>query len=415
MVAAPQWAISPDGGVHYSTHFLADYSIGMRLDMYPFDRPYFIATRRSAAYNSREVNLNLVQAGFTVPQSMDGWSLVKSGGLVCNLVAVGAGDVSRQCDEAAPACTDVAVMWFQLERDSNYQMQNELAPIVLVTILSAAAYYNDLDATDSRATIMATSLLSMMALQAYVAGTLPATSAITYVHCALYTSYALMGFGVFYIVVVAVALSEDIDAAKLLTNDGMSEDMLARVQHARKRRHAKRVLQLPGGKVEGVKHWMMRLYYDESAEFARILAGGAPGDDLIFYPAAPSVARASSHRPPESWDKEAAGGGDTGQRKDNVQQFAEAEEGSKRGGRLSAGGSGAIAGSVDGTVDGLKDAVKCPEYIWLRSAVIELDLFMRFGHLAIFGAVLLFRYAAIKSMPDQSVTCDNLLDFFAPA
>jgi hypothetical protein len=62
----------------------------------------------------------------------------------------------------------VAVLYFQVTRDSAYFMQNQLAPIVLVTILSAAAYFNDVDAYDARATIMATSLLSQMALQAYV-------------------------------------------------------------------------------------------------------------------------------------------------------------------------------------------------------------------------------------------------------
>ena len=51
--------------------------------------------------------------------------------------------------------------------------QNELAPIILITVLSASAYWNDGDAYGDRLGIMATSLLSMMALQAYVSSNLP--------------------------------------------------------------------------------------------------------------------------------------------------------------------------------------------------------------------------------------------------
>ena len=157
----------------------------------------------------------------------------------------------------------------------------------------------------------------------------------------------------------------------------------------------------------------LRLYYDESLAFKRIIEGGAPGEDLLFYPSAGRVARMSKRRPPSPWNAMAEAGGEPLKRKEAVPAAA--------GGDSEAGGGDderanpdAADGSDDAAVDS-KEAVKCPKFIWLRRALVEFDLFMRVGHLAIFGMVLLFRYAAIISMPDQTVTCDNLLDFFAVA
>jgi hypothetical protein len=161
---AQQYFLMPNGDLKEVTHFVADYSISMRLEAYPFDAPYFIATRRSSGLHDDAIKLELGATGFAVPQQMEGWSVTDSGGMVCSVVAGGV----HPCGSDAPEeCQDVAVLYFQVTRDSAYFMQNQLAPIVLVTILSAAAYFNDVDAYDARATIMATSLLSQMALQAY--------------------------------------------------------------------------------------------------------------------------------------------------------------------------------------------------------------------------------------------------------
>lgn len=74
------------------------------------------------------------------------------------------------------------------ERNPNYFLQSQLGPIALITVLSAASYYNDLAAYDARMTVIASSLLSMMALQAYVSASLPMTSTITFVNYCLCAS-----------------------------------------------------------------------------------------------------------------------------------------------------------------------------------------------------------------------------------
>jgi hypothetical protein len=291
-----QYDISADGGVSYSIHFVADYKISGRLDSFPFDAPYFIVTRRSTHLTSEDIKLTLTEAGFSVPAQVEGWTVTDTGGIVCNVLASGGADDAELCapsEETSHNCQEMVVMFFQLTRNSAYYIQNQLAPIVLVTILSAAAYFNDLCAYEARATIMATSLLSMMALQAYVSDSLPKTSTVTYIHYALYTSYALMGFGIACIVLVSHGLARDIDAAKLLNAEeaGMCEELLASSAPLgkRKARVRERLLSLPGGTPTGVKHWMLRLYYEEAAMFRRILDGGLvdTGDcALIFFPEA---------------------------------------------------------------------------------------------------------------------------------
>ena len=72
----------------------------------------------------------------------------------------------------SPACTAATLAtFFRIAREpaqyiTIHPIQNELAPIILITVLSASAYWNDADSYADRLGIMATSLLSMMALQA---------------------------------------------------------------------------------------------------------------------------------------------------------------------------------------------------------------------------------------------------------
>lgn len=76
-------------------------------------------------------------------------------------------------------------MYIRADRKATYFLQSQLGPIALITVLSAASYYNDLAAYDARMAVMASSLLSMMALQAYVSASLPLTPTVTFVHEAL--------------------------------------------------------------------------------------------------------------------------------------------------------------------------------------------------------------------------------------
>jgi hypothetical protein len=55
----------------------------------------------------------------------------------------------------------------------------------------------------------------------------------------------------------------------------------------------------------------------------------------------------------------------------------------------------------------------CPTFVWLRMALVQIDVAMRFMHLGIYGLVLLGRYVDIIRKPDPSFSCANLVSFFA--
>jgi hypothetical protein len=133
----------------------------------------------------------------------------------------------------------VFIFYYPISRKSAYYLQNMLAPIILVTTMAAASYWNELSDYPDRIGMMATAMLSMMALQAYVSSMLPQTDTITFIHYALYTSYAQMGFGLAFIIMVSFLLKHDIKAA--------------------------------GKGAESVQLWMMREFYTEALRVKRLI------------------------------------------------------------------------------------------------------------------------------------------------
>jgi len=185
-----EWTLDPDGNVLHQLHFQADYAMtGIHLPNFPFDTPMIVATRRPFGVSMDELVFNPVDSGFALPQEMDGWNVLDTGLATCYTYDVGVGDPDKMptacgTPQALGPCRSTVVVWIRLQRSSGYWLQNMLAPITLITVLAAASYYNDLDAYDSRMTVMATSLLSLMALSGYVSAMLPPTEIIT-VRCAL--------------------------------------------------------------------------------------------------------------------------------------------------------------------------------------------------------------------------------------
>jgi hypothetical protein len=211
----------------------------------------------------------------------------------------------------------------------------------------------------------------------------------------LYTSYALMGFGIASIIVVSFGLALDVEAVKLLN---VPREALPADASPSKRKLWKLLRSLPGGQPNGVKHWMLRLYYDEAVTFRRLLNGGDGDTDLLFFPDAAEVVAARSVRgnvAPMSSSMSAASAVDSrgvalARSEDEV--YLEAPRCAE-----------------------LEKPLKpyCPKRIWLRRLIVDFDLFMRVGHLGVFALVLLSRYVAIMRIEKERVTCDNLLDFFA--
>ncbi len=401
-----------NGNVEHTQHFVADFAINMRLQDFPYDSTYFVATRRAVNFHADAIAVNALRGGFATPQQLEGWHVDDSGVLVCSMRTAD-GDDTRQCgpgEELSPDCQQLLVVFFRATRNSNYFMQNEMAPIVLVTLLSAAAYYNDLDAYEQRSGIMATALLSQMALQAYVSSSLPQTVEITLIHMALYTSYALMGFGIGFIVLVSYGLAIDIAAARRVdTHAVLAAGAPAARRHGKRSMFHARARQA-GGEDTGVRHWQLRQYYREALQFAAILAGRRRSSstdedevDLLYFPEAAHYAlHGLPHaEPPSARRKMVTGdmGGFPPPKQHDDDGHAAAEHG------------GGHSGD-----DGAQHAPPppyCPHHIWLRRALMEVDLFMRVGHLGIFALVMGSRYFEILRAPRNAVRCDNLMDFFA--
>jgi hypothetical protein len=456
-------------------HFIADYSLSMNLVRFPFDTPYFVATRRAINYGSDAIKVALGTVGFASPQAIEGWKLSNPGGMVCNVHSAD-GDDARPCNPAvdglnSPDCQDMVVLYFQATRDSGYYIQNMLAPIVLVTILSAMSYYNDLDAYEARGGIMATALLSQMALQGYVSSSLPQTTEITYIHVALYTSYALMGFGMVYIVVVSFGLSVDISAARRgprvgshggpESGGGMGGEGGAEVNPAlfksmkrMKRSLWKRMrMRSSAGEDLGCKHWQLLAYYDEAAKFRDIVAGKIEADEttaaMMHFPRAEDYARVAARR--RTSMTAAASAADVGsvapaqaarssllcglsisgsgaRNRKISQSFISTGETAPTGG---SDGSGISDNSARMSVyetpaedldDFLDDDVEeeslppppaVPKMIELRRALVWWDMFMRVGHLGVFALAIAGRYFVILRMKENPPTCSTLLNYFA--
>jgi hypothetical protein len=477
-IISESWRLTGDGDLEHRQHFIVQYSLSMNLDRFPFDEPNFMATRRAINLGSDSIKVLLGTIGFAAPQAVEGWSLSNPGALVCN-VHQADGDDTRLCDPAveglnSPACQDMVVLYFQASRNSGYWIQNMLAPIILVTILAATSYYNDLDAYEMRSGTMATSLLSQMALQAYVSSTLPQTVTITFIHCALYTSYALMGFGMGYIVIVSYGLDVDINAARRNqvanqvgktagdhghhatdASDAHFEVAKKRTTRRMRRTWHRRRMASSTGEDLGCKHALLLAYYEEAATFRDLVSGKIEPDashcGMIYFPRADEYARVARHRrasltldisaadvdvtPPEavvtpsqrrsfrssfSMDHEV----EAKQPAANVHARSSEHRHSRRisATRLSSVDPkedmftvfAASADEEDGPagVEPLPPPPLVPKMIPLRVALVQWDWCMRIAHLGVFCMVIGVRYFVIISMEAPTPTCNTLLNYF---
>ena len=145
-----------------------DYSIKLsadRLAQYPFDSHWVVATRRSRNQPTDRLTVSSLGASFSFPPFNFEWAIDSLGSIVCDLSTTNLTNCGLQ-PVGSPACTATLATFFRIAREPQYIIQNELAPVILITVLSASAYWNDADSYADRLGIMATSLLSMMALQA---------------------------------------------------------------------------------------------------------------------------------------------------------------------------------------------------------------------------------------------------------
>ena len=415
--------LTPTGDVRIQMHTVADYAISNRMDLFPFDQPIFVVTRRSGGLSSDSIRLQVADAGFASPQNLEGWTVESYGSLVCNMHDDDSASDAQPCDASAansPLCEDVVVLWFRLKREAPYHISNFLGPITLVTIMAAAAYFNDLDQYELRATIMATALLSQMALQAYVSASLPETTSVTYLHYGLYTSYALMGFGVFHIVIVSHGLANDFAAARRLS--ASPGDAAAKNASCRRLGGGSSLmsrLRMVGAGHEGVQHWRMRLFYAEATIFRRLLDGKVPADspipELLYFPtAAMYVRRTRANAAVERIDTPfAAPHADFKARKDGMDaHVADAEQQAAAGAEDNASLGGEDYEHITEAAIDHATRPYCPRFIWLRRLLIDFDFFMRVGHLFIYCLVLAARYFEIMATPDEAITCYNLTDFY---
>ena len=323
--------------------------------------------------------------------------------------------------------------------------------------MAATAYWNELDDYVDRVGLMATALLSMMALQAYVSGALPETDTVTLIHYALYTSYAEMGFGLFFIICASFCLKHDVLAAKR--------------------------------DCESAKLWMMRAYYAEAIS-ARILirsrypqqppvpfsyfptinllwsAGAAPTVDKAGEEVAPSEpvlteqrgvhAGADADRGAKLFtmlrtdlsvardlqalpqDGDAAPAAVCAAPAEHVAAAVAPETKRVKGGirmvaahvgRHLVGKGGLIDIDLDGDGkpehihpesvvylqrdDGTVIPVFIPSWCRMRLFIVEFDSFMRIGHMLIFAVVLGARYFAIMSLAVDPPNCDNVLSYIS--
>ena len=249
---------------------------------------------------------------------------------------------------------------------------------------------------------MATSLLSLMALSGYVSAMLPPTEVVTYVHFSLYTSYALMGWGIGVVILVSFVLSADLDHAKKVhPPDAAMATRASRHGASLHGRLMQRVRRVAAQDVEvRTKSWVMRLYYHDALIFSRLKAGkGTPADcaaALVYFQAADL--QEQQLRATRTETALAISGA------------LPAEEDGVEAARQSQCDQAARQSHCDA-----EESSYCPSFIYLRIAVIEIDCAMRVLHLLIYGIVLLARYVQIKDDATGPFDCAKLVSYFAVA
>jgi hypothetical protein len=500
-----QWLLYPNGTVIHQYHLAIEFKTVLPLTAFPFDQHYMIGTRRTRSQFVDRVKINVARAGFSIPPKSVAWNIGDAKAMICPRKEIGGADASdcrplctnttcpgwqpnmppmyvppkgncvasptcnssypypgcsSTCGETAALCQDVFVFYYPIERKANYYLQNMLAPIsalpplastccltlapsVLITIMAATAYWNELDDYADRVGLMATALLSMMALQAYVSGALPETDTVTLIHYTLYTSYAEMGFGLFFIICASFCLKHDVLAAKR--------------------------------DCESAKLWMMRAYYAEAISARRLIRSRdpqRPTEPFTYFPtinllwtteATPAVDKAGDVAAPSEpalTEQSVDAGADAtrgamlsdltypavatdGQALDaapaeHVAAAVAPEKKRVKGaisvvaasvGRHLIGKGGLINIDLDGDgkpehihpdsvvylqrEDGTIIPVFIPSHCRLRLFVVEFDSFMRIGHMLIFAAVLAVRYFTIMNMTVTPPSCDNLITFIS--
>jgi hypothetical protein len=203
----------------------------------------------------------------------------------------------------------MVVLWLQLRRNPLGWIQNMIAPMTLVVMLIASAFYTDLADYDIRSLVLGTSTIALMALLPYLAAALPGTVQTTFIHTALFTTYALLGISFAVVIAVSFFLYSDIVAAsgcfktpeekQLGETAGPASSPLIRspsmiipeaFSHnlSLLRKKARKASALPAS--DGMIHcnpWLMRLYYRECVIMHRLLSGKASLDDcaepLLYF------------------------------------------------------------------------------------------------------------------------------------
>jgi len=465
-----QTLLYPNGTVTKTLHLEVTFKALLKLEAFPFDKHYMLATRRTRSQMVDRVKINVGAASFTLPPRSETFDIGAPKALVCPRKEV-SGDFTTDCrllctnatcpgwqpgmapmyvpprgncppnptcnatfpfpnchltcGETAALCQDVFVFYYPITRKGKYYLQNMLAPIILVTAMAASSYWNELSDYADRMTMMATALLSMMALQAYVSGMLPQTDTITFIHYALYTSYALMGFGLAFIISSSFLLKHDIKAA--------------------------------GRRAEDTRLWMLRGFYAEAMRIRRLIRQGLPHDKpeaFMFF-----------HRMNDLWDKEThrtvhkevehvAGNKARGEEvlnsshlpdqlgevgtdvaADSAPPVPHKHKEMRHGGiwrcmrAATKAGLASVALDLDGdgrpehvhpsqiiTIShrGVSVSLFIPTMLTVRLMVVEFDNFMRVGHLLVFTVVLAARYFQLAGMDVPEPTCDTLLDSLIP-
>jgi len=124
---------------------------------FPYDRPIYVATRRSYGLYEDDMQLVLGAYGENIPQAMDGFFVDAVGATICAVHDSGVSDPSDCGQPGAAPCSQMVVLWLQLRRNPLGWTQNMIAPLTLVVMLIASAFYTDLADYDVRSLVLGTS------------------------------------------------------------------------------------------------------------------------------------------------------------------------------------------------------------------------------------------------------------------
>ena len=398
-----EWTLFANGTVKHMVQLQNVYSIsGKFYQAFPYDRPVYVATRRSYATYPSDVLITITASGIALPQEMDGFFVETVGATICMVHDSGNVDASDCGQPGAAPCSQMLVMYMQLRRDPTGWVQNMIAPITLVVILIASAFYTDLDSYDTRSLIMGTSMIALMALLPYLATSLPSTSKVTFIHSALFTCYGLLGVGLAVVIAVSFFLSHDIMAAMKPRGEvAQPEDstlpfvgrfrgclpksMITRAPSRLRKKAMK--LSTIFAEDEGIqcKPWVMRLYYHECTVYKRLLAGTATsadcGETMVYFRHAAAMQAA------------------------RLRVLGEGQE----------GGSLESADVVMAEGEGVEEAanVHLPANIPLRLFLTELDLSMRYLVIGVYFAVMLVEWKTRQVVQEVPFRCSDLVSYFA--